>query len=94
MIAEKRQKRDVLMRLKRIEGQVRGLQRMVEGGATCAHILTQVSAVTAAMKKTGAVIVQAYMEECFNKTKDASAGRRAEVMTNFQEAISRFVDWA
>ncbi len=45
-----RQKKEVLLRLKRIEGQVRGLQRMVEEETPCADILTQVSAVTAAMK--------------------------------------------
>jgi DNA-binding FrmR family transcriptional regulator len=93
-MAQERQKKDVLMRLKRIEGQVRGLQRMVEGEVPCADILTQVSAVTAAMKKTGVTIVQAYMEECFNKTKEASAPKRAETMKNFEEAISRFMDWA
>jgi len=89
-----KEKQDVLLRLKKIEGQVRGLQKMVEGEATCADILTQVSAVTAAMKKAGMAIVQAYMEECFNKTKEASAAKRAETMKNFQEAISRFIDWA
>ncbi len=89
-----RQKKEVLLRLKRIEGQVRGLQRMVEEETPCADILTQVSAVTAAMKKTGVAIVQAYMEECFNKTKDGPAGKRAETMKNFQEAITRYMDWA
>ncbi len=89
-----RQKKEVLLRLKRIEGQVRGLQRMVEGEAPCADILTQVSAVTAAMKKTGVAIVQAYMEECFNKTKQASTVKRTETMKDFREAISRFMDWA
>jgi DNA-binding FrmR family transcriptional regulator len=89
-----RQRKEVLLRLKRIEGQVRGLQRMVEGEAPCADILTQVSAVTAAMKKTGVAIAQAYMEECFNKTKQASTAKRTETMKDFQEAISRFMDWA
>ena len=41
------------MRLRRIEGQVRGIQQMVENGVPCADILTQVAAATAAMKKSG-----------------------------------------
>ncbi|MGQ9648470.1 MAG: metal-sensitive transcriptional regulator, partial [Thermodesulfobacteriota bacterium] len=39
-----RQKRDVLMRLRRIEGQLRGIQRMVEEGVPCPEILTQIAA--------------------------------------------------
>jgi CsoR family transcriptional regulator, copper-sensing transcriptional repressor len=89
-----RERKEVLLRLKRIEGQVRGLQRMIEEGVSCDDILTQVSAATAAMKKTGVAIVQAYMEECFNKTKEAPVAKRAETMKNFQEALSRFMDWA
>ncbi len=89
-----RQKKEVLMRLKRIEGQLRGLQRMVEEEVPCADILTQVSAATAAMKKAGVAIVQAYMEECLNKTKEAPPGKREETMKNFQQAITRYMDWA
>ncbi|MBP9011894.1 MAG: metal-sensitive transcriptional regulator, partial [Syntrophaceae bacterium] len=49
----------VLNRLKRIEGQIRGLEKMVEKEAPCADILTQLYAATAAMKKTGAAIIGA-----------------------------------
>ena len=48
---EERQKKDVLLRLKKIGGQVRGLQKMVEGEVPCPDILTQVAAVTSAVKK-------------------------------------------
>ena len=64
-----REKKDVLLRLRRIEGQLRGLQRMVEEGIPCAEILTQVAAVTAAIKKVGVVVVKTYMEECLDKTQ-------------------------
>ena len=89
-----RHKKEVLMRLKRIEGQVRGLQRMIAEDLPCVDILTQVSAATAAMKRAGVAIVQAYMEECFSKTKAEPTAKRVEAMKDFQEAISRFVDWA
>ena len=58
---EEWQEKDVLLRLRRIEGQIRGLQRMVEKGIPCPDILAQVAAVTAAVKKVGTVIVQTYM---------------------------------
>ncbi len=89
-----REKRDVLLRLRRIEGQLRGLQRMVEEGVPCADILTQVAAVTAAMKKVGMVIVKSYMEECLGKRKNEPAAKREEALKDFQKAVSRYIDWA
>ena len=89
-----REKRDVLLRLRRIEGQLRGLQRMVEEGTPCADILTQVAAVTAAIKKVGMVVVKTYMEECLDKTRRRSGIKREGALKDFQKAISRYIDWA
>jgi CsoR family transcriptional regulator, copper-sensing transcriptional repressor len=88
------QKKDILLRLKRIEGQVRGIQKMVGNGASCADILTQVAAVTAAMKKVGMVAVQTYMEECFEKSRKGSGTKKTEVLRNLEKAISQYIDWA
>ncbi|MGO8991346.1 MAG: metal-sensitive transcriptional regulator [bacterium] len=88
------ERKDVLLRLRRIEGQIRGLQRMVEEEVACADILTQVAAVTAAVKKVGTVVVKAYMEECLDKTQEKPGGRRAETLRDFQKAVSRYIDWA
>jgi CsoR family transcriptional regulator, copper-sensing transcriptional repressor len=89
-----REKKDVLLRLRRIEGQLRGLQRMVERGNSCADILTQVAAVTAAIKKVGMVVVKTYMEECLDKTQKDTGAKQGEVLKDFQKAISRYIDWA
>ena len=89
-----REKRDVLLRLRRIEGQLRGLQRMVEEGTPCADILTQVAAVTAAVKKVGMVVVKTYMEECLDKTRRQPGVKREESLKDFQKAVSRYIDWA
>ncbi|HXX34252.1 MAG TPA: metal-sensitive transcriptional regulator [Thermodesulfobacteriota bacterium] len=88
------ERRDVLLRLRRIEGQIRGLQRMVEEEVACADILTQVAAVTAAVKKVGTVIVKTYMEECLNKTQRTPGVKRVETLRDFQKAVSRYIDWA
>ena len=88
------EKGDVLLRLKRIEGQLRGLQRMVEEGVACADILTQVAAVTAAIKKVGIVVVKTYMEECLDKTQKKPGVKRGEALKDFQKAVSRYIDWA
>ena len=88
------EKKEVLLRLRRIEGQIRGLQRMVEEGVPCADVLTQVAAATAAMKKVGTVVVKTYMEECLDKTERKKSVRREDTLKDFQKAISRYIDWA
>jgi DNA-binding FrmR family transcriptional regulator len=87
-------KKTVLMRLRRIEGQLRGLQRMVEGEAPCSEILTQVAAVTAATKKVGMAMVQGYMEECMAKTAREGIEAKRESFKEFHKALSRYIDWA
>ncbi|MBM4278396.1 MAG: metal-sensitive transcriptional regulator [Deltaproteobacteria bacterium] len=89
-----RPKKDVLLRLKRIEGQIRGLQRMVEGGAACPDILTQVAAATAAIKKVGTAIIRTYMEECLEESRKEPVLKQKETLKDFQTAISRYIDWA
>jgi DNA-binding FrmR family transcriptional regulator len=88
------EKKDVLLRLRRIEGQIRGLQRMVEEGVDCADILTQVAAVTAAIKKVGTVVVKTYMEECLDKSQKVPGVKRGQTFKDFQKAVSRYIDWA
>jgi len=88
-----RPKKEVVMRLKRIEGQIRGLQRMVEEGVSCPDVLTQVAAVTAAIKKVGALIVQTYMAECLEKSEEAGS-QKTDNLKDFHKAISRYIDWA
>ena len=91
---ERKEKSEVLSRLKKIEGQVRGIQRMIEGGVPCADVLTQVAAVTGAMKKTGMAIVQSYLEECLSKSRKKPSDKSEEALKDFQTAISRYMDWA
>ena len=78
----------IIARLKRIEGQVRGLQRLIEADAPCVDILTQVSAVTAAMKKTGGAIISTHMEKCLAEPSGNQEKQRKE----FYNALSRFID--
>ena len=53
------EKQSVINRLKRIEGQVRGIQRMVEEDRYCVDILVQISAINAALKKAGFPLLNA-----------------------------------
>jgi len=57
-------KHNVIVRLKRIEGQIKGIQRMVEEDEKCIDILTQVAAVRAAINRVGAIILEQYSKAC------------------------------
>lgn len=57
-------KERVLNRLRRLEGQVRGLQKMVEEDRNCREILTLLSGVRSALEATGDIILESYLEEC------------------------------
>jgi DNA-binding FrmR family transcriptional regulator len=56
--------KSALRRLRIIEGQVRGLRRMVEEGTGCVEILTQISAIHEALRGVGKVIVRHHIETC------------------------------
>ncbi len=85
---------DVLMRLKRIEGQLRGVGRMVEEGVPCTEILNQVAAATAAIKKVGTAIVHSHLEECVEDLLPKFEDRQKRTLREFQKALSRYIDWA
>lgn len=51
-------------RLRRIEGQVRGLQRMVDEGRYCADVLTQISSVHEALRSVGKLLMRNHLEHC------------------------------
>jgi len=83
-------RKKVLNRLRRIEGQIRGLERMVEREAPCAEVLTQLYAATAALKKTGVAIIQANMKRCIHEvTTDPD-----KTIDDFQKVLTRFISMA
>lgn len=59
-----KEKKDLINRLKRIEGQVRGVAGMVESDAYCTDILVQVSAITSALKSFNKVLLENHIKTC------------------------------
>jgi DNA-binding FrmR family transcriptional regulator len=57
-------KPDVLRRLRKVEGQVRGLQRMIESDTYCIDVLTQISAATKALESTALILLQEHLTHC------------------------------
>jgi len=68
-----------LNRLRRIEGQVRGLQRMVDGDRYCADILTQLSSVQEALRSVGRELMRNHLRHCASQAISAG-GRAADEM--------------
>lgn len=77
-------KADVIARLRRIEGQVRGLQRMVDDEAYCIDVLTQVSAVTRALQAVSLSLLGDHLRHCVG---DAVANDVPDVSTKVEEAM-------
>lgn len=84
-------KDDYLRRLRRIEGQARGLQRMVEEEQYCIDILTQVAAMTKALQAVSIGLVEEHLSHCVVDAARAG-GDEAEVkISEAMDAISRLV---
>jgi CsoR family transcriptional regulator, copper-sensing transcriptional repressor len=71
---------DAVRRLRKIEGQVRGLQRMVDEGRYCADVLTQIASVQQALRGVGKVLMRTHLEHCITdalRSGDAVETERA-----------------
>jgi DNA-binding FrmR family transcriptional regulator len=83
-------KKNVLSRMKRIEGQVRGISRMIDDGKECEEILVQVRAVRSALQSANKLILKRYMLKCHaetvqNTNPDESLEKFIKVLTGFIE---------
>lgn len=84
-------KDDYLKRLRRIEGQARGLQRMVEEEAYCIDILTQVSAMTKALQSLSLGLLDEHLNHCVLHAAAEGGPEADEKMQEASAAISRLV---
>jgi DNA-binding FrmR family transcriptional regulator len=80
-------KDDVLSRLRRIEGQVRGLQKMVDNDEYCIDILTQITAATNALKKVAVGLLDDHIRHCVANQTEGGKDMIKEATT----AIDRLV---
>jgi len=80
--------RDMLDRLSRVEGQVRGVARMVEGQRPCLEVLQQLASVQAALKGVTKAVLRNYLERC---ATDAIRSGDTAVYDELMDAIYKFV---
>jgi DNA-binding FrmR family transcriptional regulator len=84
-------KEDYLKRLRRIEGQVRGLQKMVEDDKYCIDILTQVSAATRALQSVALGLLEDHMGHCVAQAAAEGGEVADQKVREASDAIARLV---
>ena len=81
-------KKDLQGRLRRIEGQIRGIQRMVDEDQYCIDILTQVNSATAALKSVGMGLLDEHVRHCVKESIEQGTGE--EKVEELLAAVARF----
>jgi len=86
-----RDKRDLVTRLRRIEGQARGIQRLVDGEAYCLDILQQVEALTAAADQVALLLLEDHIDGCLTHAIETGQGQPYvdELMAVVRRAVGR-----
>jgi DNA-binding FrmR family transcriptional regulator len=84
-------KDDILKRLSRAEGQVRGIQRMVESDTYCIDILTQVSAATKALENVALMLLDDHLTHCVAEASAVGGTVADEKIREASAAIARLV---
>jgi DNA-binding FrmR family transcriptional regulator len=90
MVIMQADSRAVHNRLRRIEGQVRGLQRMVDEDAYCVDILTQVAAVQTALEQVAVNVLDAHVRGCVADAVATGNGQADEKLDELMAAVRRF----
>ncbi|MGI8306807.1 metal-sensitive transcriptional regulator [Saccharopolyspora sp. ASAGF58] len=84
-------KDDYAKRLRRIEGQVRGLARMIDNDEYCIDVLTQVSATTKALQAVALGLLDEHLKHCVSEAVAEGGGQAAEKIREASDAIARLV---
>jgi len=78
----------IVKRLKRIEGQVRGVIRMVEDGKSCEDLLIQISSVRSSVNKTGQFLMEEYINNCI--IEGIRRGRGNDTIRKLTTALDQY----
>ncbi|MCX7922176.1 MAG: metal-sensitive transcriptional regulator [Clostridia bacterium] len=82
-------KQDIIKRLKRIEGQVKGIQRMIEEDKYCVDVLTQIAAIRAAINKVGGIILEKHSKKCMQTA--VSAQDKEQIVEELISTVQKFL---
>lgn len=82
-------KKNLLTRLKKIEGQVQGIQRMLQEDKYCVDVLIQIAAVRAALDKVGIILFENHTRNCLVKALEE--GRQDEMVDELIKVLQKFL---
>ena len=80
--------KDLLTRLNKLEGQIKGVKKMVEEGAECENLMIQILACQGALQKIGKMIVINHLTHCVH---DGVKQGKDEIMTEFGKILEKFI---
>lgn len=83
--------KNIIARLNRIEGQVRGIKQMTEDGEYCIDILTQISAANSALKSVALLLLDDHLNHCVKQATQEGGAVPDEKLTEVSAAITRLV---
>jgi len=87
----RKDKTSLILRLRRIEGQVKGIQKMVDEEKVCQDILVQISAAKAALHKVGGLIMEEYIEDCLmGQLKAGNQEDQEELLKDLLELVVKY----
>ncbi len=90
-VAEVAERKRIINRLKRLEGQIRGLQSMLESGKECEAVLTQIMAAKSALNQVGMHIIGHSMKNCLiddeDKTRDELIDEAIKVFLKYSSCV-------
>lgn len=89
MAAYAKEKDNLLKRLRRIEGQVRGIQRMIEQDKYCVDILVQIAAARSALDRVGLILLENHMRGCVARAIKNDDGEAA--VTELTDVVRQFI---
>ena len=84
-------KEELLPRLRKVEGQVRGIHRMVDEDAYCIDILTQIAAAESALKKVAVLLLEDHLGHCVADAASGTQRQLADKVTEASAAIERLL---
>jgi len=84
-------RREAAQRLNRIEGQIKGIKKMVEEGRYCVEVLGQLSAVHEALRGVGKIIMRNYLGNCVTSSLRSGSSKKAkETYSELMDVIYKF----
>lgn len=84
-----RVKADMNRRLRRIEGQVQGVQRMLDDDRDCREIVQQLQAIRSAVQNATTLFMQSYARDCLLQTEELGPAERADLVDELLDLMAR-----